>query len=424
MTAATTTEFVTCLGCGCLCDDITVVVRDNRISETINTCGLGQRWFGDGVVPTAARVDGTDRTREAALDVAAEILATGESVLVYLAPELSTAAAGEAIGIADRLRARLDGVASDTVAEGILAAQRRGRAGATLGEILNRGDLVVFWGVDPSDRYPRYASRYAVEPKGVSTPEGRKSRTVVAVDIGNRRGPADADTRLALGADGEVGALAVMRAVFLGQSADAFGVGAKATAELAERMRQARYVVVVNDGEPAPASGDSAATEGLIALVQALNGSTRAALSTLRAGGNRSGLEAITTWQTGFPFAVDFQRGYPRYRPEEHAGQLLAAGRIRTVLLAGAPAALPPAVAAGLGNAVVVAVGPRASQAPFSTRVAVDTAMAGIHEGGTAVRLDDVPLPLRPVLSGPPAAREVLRALDDRLKSRRNGGQR
>src|SRR2546430_11904566 len=44
------------------------------------------------------------------------------------------------------------------------AAQRRGRAGATLGEIRQRADVIVFWAVDPADRYPRYASRYAVEP--------------------------------------------------------------------------------------------------------------------------------------------------------------------------------------------------------------------------------------------------------------------
>jgi formylmethanofuran dehydrogenase subunit B len=61
----------------------------------------------------------------------------------------------------------------------------------------------------------------------------------------------------------------------------------------------------------------------LIALVQALNGPTRAALSLLRAGGNRSGVDAVLTSQTGYPAAVDFSRGAPRYRPYDgRASQL------------------------------------------------------------------------------------------------------
>ena len=31
---------VTCLGCGCACDDITVVVKQDRITEARNACAL------------------------------------------------------------------------------------------------------------------------------------------------------------------------------------------------------------------------------------------------------------------------------------------------------------------------------------------------------------------------------------------------
>ena len=49
---------VTCLGCGCACDDITVVVKKDRITEARNTCALGAAWFGDGTVPAEAHVNG------------------------------------------------------------------------------------------------------------------------------------------------------------------------------------------------------------------------------------------------------------------------------------------------------------------------------------------------------------------------------
>jgi formylmethanofuran dehydrogenase subunit B len=135
----------------------------------------------------------------------------------------------------------------------------------------------------------------------------------------------------------------------------------------------------------------------------------------LRGGGNRSGADAVVTWQTGFPFAVDFAPGFPTYRPHAGAAVLLAAGEIDAALVIGSPASIPEPLVRGLAGLPSVAIGPRASTATFQPAVAVDTGVAGIHEGGTAFRMDDVPLPLRPPLAGPPTAAGALRSLRERL---------
>ncbi len=400
---------VTCLGCGCACDDIGVTVRDQRIVALEHACPLGERWFGDGVVPARAVVRGAAASIENAVTRAAELLRGGAPALVYLAPDLSTEAQREAIALADRLRARLDSVSSDTVAAGILAGQRRGRATATLGEIRNRADLLVFWATDPSTRYPRYLSRYALDPVGTHVPEGRAGRTVIAVDVGGNRGPADAEARVVLAPEEEVAALGIMRATVLGRKLGGLSRGLTAAAALAERMSRARYVVVVHDAEPAPGAADPEQANGLVGLAQALNGPTRCALSSLRGGGNRSGADVAMTWQTGYPFAVDFSPGHPRYRPEESAAML--GGRVAVGLIAGAVSAVPDAVMRALDRVPLVVIGPRATEAPRAVDVAIDTAVAGIHESGIAYRMDDIPLPLTGFLPGPPAAAGVLRAV-------------
>ena len=411
-----TVEHVTCLGCGCACDDITVVVTDGRIAEARNACAIGGAWFGDGTVPEEARVRGVRVSVDQAIAEAASILGGAKRPLVYIAADVSCETQREAAGVADRLRAMLDSIAA-TAAAGIVAAQRRGRAGATLGEIRQRADMIVFWGVDPTERYPRYASRYAVEPRGLQAPDGRKSRTVIAVDVGAGRGPGDADARVAIAPADEVDALGVMRATVEARVAsddDRFG----AAADLARRLMGARYVAIVADTEPGAAPADPDRAEALVALAQALNGPTRCALSALRGGGNRSGADAVLTWQAGFPFAVDFAWGYPRYRPHAGAAALLAAGEVDAALVIGAPATVPEEVVRGLAKVPAVAIGPRASTAAFGPAVVLDTGVAGIHEGGTAFRMDDVPLPLRPPLGGrrgPPAAAVLLRALRERL---------
>src|SRR5207244_4031438 len=139
---------VTCLGCGCACDDITVAVKRGRIAEARNACALGAAWFGDGTIPAETRVNGRTASLEQALTEAARLLTGAKHPLVFLAGDVSCETQREAVAIADRLHAAIDSLAA-TAATAVLAAQRRGRAGATLGEIRQRADLVVFWAVDP-----------------------------------------------------------------------------------------------------------------------------------------------------------------------------------------------------------------------------------------------------------------------------------
>ncbi|MDX2192112.1 MAG: hypothetical protein NW201_02080 [Gemmatimonadales bacterium] len=408
----TTHQAVTCLGCGCACDDIAVTTADGAITRIDRACALGRAWFEGASVPAACTVAGVAAGPEPALQAAARALLAAEGdLLVVLGPDLSTEAVRWALHAADRLRATVDTATSSAAGEGILAAQRRGRAGATLGEIRNRGDVVVFWGVDPAQRYPRYGERYAPGPPGVHVPEGRASRTVVSVTVGDDAGPEDADVHLGVAPADEVDVLAAMRAVVQGRAVDDLAEPLAGAAALAQRLMKASYAVLVHDGEPQAAARSPRRTEALITLVQALNTPTRAALSTLRAGGNANGAEAALTWQTGYPFAVDFADGHPRYAPGARGLDALAAGRFRAALVCGEWRGLAEPARAALAAIPTVLVGPAASTAPFPVAVAIDTGRAGIHEGGTAYRLDDVPLPLRPVLPHPRAADGVLASL-------------
>ena len=408
---------VTCLGCGCACDDIHLTVRDNRIVEARNACELGAAWFDGGRVPWRVLAGGREAPMSEAIEAVAAMLTRASRPVVYLAPELTCEAQRAGVALADRLRAGVDSVTSATAIDSLLAAQERGRAAATLGEIRNRADLLVWWGVDPRLRYPRYASRYAPEPAGVHVPDGRRSRTVVAVDVGDARGPQDADHRFALSAHAEIDMLTALRAAVVdGQSG---GVAlAQAAGSLAALFRAARYAVIVADVEPAgEVRRGIDRTGALIEVAQAFNGPTRCALSLLRAGGNRSGADAVLTWQTGYPAAVDFARGYPRYRP--HDGGLdarLSRHEVDAVLVLGAAALVPERVTRMLAGVSVAAIGPRVSESAFARAVAaIDTGVAGIHEGGMALRMDDVPLPLRPSLDAPIDTLSIARALSERI---------
>jgi formylmethanofuran dehydrogenase subunit B len=412
-------ENAVCLGCGCACDDIGVVVEGGRIVEARNACPLGLRWFGDGSLPGAV-LGGRSNAIEDVVGEIADVLRSARAPLVYLAPDLTSEAQRAAVAIADQLHAFVDGVTSATASEGILAAQRRGRAGATLGEIRNRADVLVFWAVDPALSYPRFQSRYAPNPAGVHVPNGRADRTVIAVDVGSQRGPDDADMRIQMTADEESLFFASLRGYLAGRTLGGASIVARVT-ELAGRLNRARYAVIVTDAELAPerAAVPAMRADSLIALTQSLNATTRGSLCALRAGGNRNGADTVLTWQTGFPMAVDFSRGAPRYTPEDATLSRLARGAIDAVLLVGATNALPDAVASALQGVRTIAIGPRASESAVNASIRIDTGVASIHESGIAFRTDDIPVPLRAVLPTPRDTASLLKALGVALATRR-----
>jgi formylmethanofuran dehydrogenase subunit B len=424
MTTQRRVEHVTCLGCGCGCDDITVSVSEGRIVDVTPMCPIGRAWLGDGLVPSEVLRAGQPASMDEALTEAATVLVGArERCLVYLGPDLSTQAQRVALAIADVIRATVDSATSGTAASGLVAAQCRGRATATLGEIRNRGDVLLFWGVNPAERYPRYLSRYALEPAGTHVPQGRAGRFVISVSVGADKGLPGADLSLELEPKEEITALSLMRSSVQGRGVPRLPSRFAPAVEAAGRLARARYAILVHDAEPSAEQRDPLRVEALIALAQALNGPTRAALSSLRAGGNRSGAEAVLTWQAGYPFAVDYSRGYPRYTPGERGLDRLPRGAFRAVLVVGSPV-LDGLAGPALSEASTIVIGPRASQAQFRTRVAVDTGVAGIHEAGTGYRMDEVPLALRAPLPNQRSAPETLRALMDAVLTKigRSGG--
>jgi formylmethanofuran dehydrogenase subunit B len=422
MSAPHRVDNVTCLGCGCSCDDVSVRVEDNRIVGVDPACPTGRAWFGDGQVPSGILSNGQAVSLEQALtELVDTLVAASGHCLVYLGSDLTIEAQRAAVTLADLLKATVDSETSDTAAHGLTVAQRRGRAGATLGEIRNRGDVFLFWGVDPNQRYPRFLARYSLEPAGTQVPEGRAGRLVMSVSIGADRSLAPADFTLALAPDQEIVVLSLIRAAVLGNRVGSDSAVGSSALQIAERLSRGRYTVLVHDAEPTSLQRNPLRVEALIALAQALNGPTRAALVSLRAGGNQVGAESMLTWQTGYPFAVDYALGYPEYRPDQRATSRLPAGRYRAALIVGrlSPENGRPQAFSELRPAMI---GPRATEAPFPTSLAIDTGVAGIHDGGTAYRMDEVPLTLRPSVEGPRSAVDVLQALAAAIHRRLRAG--
>ena len=421
-------ENATCTFCGCVCDDMALTVEGGRITKAKNACVLGKAWFldhqPDGSRPEAL-VGGAPASTGEGIEAAARILARARYPVVYGLSDTTAEAQRVAVEIADVIGACLDTTTSVCHGPSGIAFQAVGEPTCTLGEIKNRADMVIFWGGNPAESHPRHFTKYSVTPKGMHLPNGRKDRYIVLVDV--RRTPsaraADLFLQVKPGKDFEV--LWALRALVKGVAVDAgieaeTGVSLATLQGLVERMKRARFGVFLFGMGLSMTRGKHYNAAALLALARDLNRFTRFLAKPMRGHGNVTGADNVVSWSTGYPFAVNFARGYPRFNPGEFTTvDLLARGEADAALIISAdPAANFPQVAIEhLKRIPTVVLDPFLSETARIARVAITTAVYGINVPGTVYRMDDVPIRLRPALpSRYPSDEEVLRRIVRRVR--------
>ena len=430
-----TVEDAICTYCTCMCDDIALAVEDNRIVAAENACALGRQWFlraRDEASPPYL-VDGRESTAEEAYERAAQILTDARSPLVYGLVETTSEAQRVAVAIADWLGATLDTGTSMGHAPSVLALQRVGKSTCSLGEIANRSTLIVFWGTNCYETHPRLFSKYTAMAEGLYVPRGRADRTCVAIDVRPTKTSDAADIFLQIKADADFEALWTLRALLRGISLDAddvanqTGVALAAWTDLADRMKVARYGAILIGMGLMRSRGRHLNCEAALLLTRELNAFTRFVLRSVRARGNVTGGDKLVGWRTGYPYAVNLARGYPRYNPGEYTAQeVLARGEADAALIVAANPLenFSQAACRSLQSIPYVYVGSPEHEVARHAAVSFATATYGIHSAGTVYRMDDVPLRLRPALVSRYASEfEVLSEIERRVVERMESGR-
>ena len=141
--------------------------------------------------------------------------------------------------------------------------------------------------------------------------------------------------------------------------------------------------------------------EAGISLVRDLNQYTKFMIMPMRGHYNVTGANVVSTWQTGYPFAVDMARGYPRYNPgETSVVDILSRGESDAALVvASDPVAhFPKKAVKSLVESPLIVIDPEMNATSLMADVVFPCAIAGVEVEGTAYRMDRVPLPLKKVV--------------------------
>lgn len=403
---------IVCPVCGASCDDIQVELSGDRISVK-NACKMGNAKFQEIVSShrirqPLLREKGAAVVRpaqwEEAIDRTAEILAAAKRPLIFMGSETSCEAMEVGLHLAEYLGAAID--SNSTVCHGptAMGIQEAGRVGATAGQSKSRADLTVYWGTNPLESMPRHMSRYAVYPRGYWTQRGRFDRTVITVDPRKSITAENSDLHIQLRPNTDYELLSALLTLLHGKRPhhsveEVTGVSISQMEEMLELMKGCKFGSIYVGLGIVSSYGKHRNAEAAFNLVKELNAHTKFVIGALRGHCNVAGFNQIASYLYGFPFGLDFSRGYPRYNPGEYtAVDLLRERDVDAALIVSADLVshFPAACAEYLSEIPVACI----DIAPCPTTMISDVVLPGVIDAmecdGTFYRLDDVPIYFQP----------------------------
>jgi formylmethanofuran dehydrogenase subunit B len=450
---------VTCPVCGSLCDDVELTIEDEKIVKVKNGCAMCESKFlgynsEHRVLKPLIRKNGkfVKVSLKEAISETAEILAEATYPILYGWSSTSCEATRVGMELAEQVGGTIDNTSVVCHGPSVLSIQEVGIPSCTLGQIRHRADLIIYWGCDPWSAHPRHIERYTAfsdgrfeksEWKGyfskvkallikkkiesairrvflkekLSTPSQvrkeppqtifREGRKIIVVDVRRTKSAEMADCFIQVEPNKDYELLQAFRALIRDQEIDVntvAGVPVEYLEEIADLMIRCEFGALFFGVGLTMSTGKLRNIDAALSLIRDLNMRTKFVIMPMRGHFNVTGANIVSTWQTGYPYAVDFSMGYPRYNPGETSvvDILLRRESDAALIVASDPVAnFPRNAVEHLVKNPLIFIGPHMDATAQMADVVLPSAFVGIEASGTAYRMDNVPLPLKKVVEPP-----------------------
>jgi formylmethanofuran dehydrogenase subunit B len=448
---------VTCPVCGSFCDDIEVTVKNNAIVKTKNACAMGEAKFLNYYLhrqtKPLARKNGklVETSLDEAVHKSAKILADSNYPILYGWSNTSCEAIHVGVELAEEVGGVIDNTSTVCHGPSILSIQDVGMVSSTLGQLRHRADLIFYWGSNPWSAHPRHIDRYTAFSEGrfqksewkgylsrmssisivkrlqrvakmvlmreapseakreTSLPHSlfQQKRKMIVVDVRKTRSAEIADYFLQVQPNKDYELLQALRMLIRDEELDVdevAGVPVETLEEMVDILLGCELGVLFFGVGLTMSEGKLRNIDAALSLVRDLNQRTKFLIMPMRGHFNVTGANVVFTWQTGYPYAIDFSHGYPRYNPgETSVVDILSREESDAgLVVASDPVAHFPKVAAqNLVKNPLIVIDPEPTPTSMMADVVIPSAFVGIEVEGTAYRMDYVPLPLKKVVEPP-----------------------
>jgi formylmethanofuran dehydrogenase subunit B len=377
---------VTCTGCALLCDDIEVIVENNRIKETTNACRRGAAKIKGCINRLAPSIAQKPADIESSVRKAAEILRNAKSPMLFGWSNSTCEAQLTGIQLAKKMGAIIDDTSS--FCQGILiekVLQKKFRT-CMLEDIRNKADVLIYWGSDAQDSEPRHLSRFSYFPRGELRQRGyEEDRVAIAIDVRESNTAKICKGhfyRIPLKGDRDF-ILALMDAL----SGKVPSFDSKKMLELASILKKAEFgAIFAGIGLTYSIKDDF---DILIALADML---PNFHIMPMVGHYNMRGFNEVLFKETGFVNRVKFDgRGTTLVHDDRYS--IVEAFRNKStdaLLVIGSDplSSLPRSVISHLANIPVICIDPCATLTSKIASVTIPCAVSGVESGGSAVRMD------------------------------------
>jgi formylmethanofuran dehydrogenase subunit B len=425
-------ENCTCAFCGCNCDDLDYLIKNGHVVGVRHACRLGASKIMEDMdqrllVPMIRGEDGelAETDWDSALDKAAELIAGAVRPIFYGWSETSIETMHHGLELGELVGAVLDNQATICHGPSLQAVQNAGYPISTLGEVKNRADMCLYTGSNAMNSHPRHMARYTTFPRGYFRPRGRFDRTVVTLDPKYSDTAKMSDIWVGFEQNGDYEFYNAIRAVLKGkklQKEFISGIPKEDVEELAEAMKNVQFGALFFGLGLTHTLSKQRNIDIAIQMVADLNSYTKWILMPMRGHFNVNGFNIFMAFETGFPYGVDFARGYQRYmNGETNTIDLLTRKEcdVFMVIAADPGAHYPGGAVKHLAEIPVIQVDIHWGPSTEIADVVLPGSFVGVEVGGTSYRMDGVPIWMKKAIDKPETCRDdewIIKEILERVK--------
>lgn len=423
-------EEMVCTGCSLLCDDV-AASEEGGVVSSLGFCRLGhvhlesaaEHAEASGVVREGKKLN-TVSVNDA-ITKAADMLVSGERVLLYGWSHSTDETVEEGLDLATTLGGFFDSNASMAMAQSLSHEIHSMKLGIDLEYVRNNGEFVIYWGSDPTESSHRHPSRFAVLPRGEKIPEGIESRTIGVVDIRETETMKMANHRIIIPSGSDAELLNAISAEVSGDSSITGPVAGVAPTELLGLVRglQKSDCTVIFYGTGIMNSKHFGSNlDSLSGLVKALRRSGKEAYALpMSHDSNIMGAIKTSNDATGSPATFDYASGSPGASSNSTALQKLVAGEFDSSLVVGCDslAEMPGPAARALASTNLVYVGRPGGLTERKAAVSIFTTEDILTGAGTMHRSDFVEVGMKSLgtrIKGPLTQLEALKKIHEKVR--------
>jgi len=416
-------ESVICPSCGCLCDDIDVLVADNKVKSIRNICqwGINKFFFtkkftsnvkrGRVERPMVRENNLVETDYETAVSRAVDILKRSRKPLVYGLTNSGYDAQNVALDIARVLKGWFEPRKAVLLSPYYSAMKNSGFYIAPLDEVRNSADVIVYWGCNPVHSTPKHLARYSLYPRGRCTEKGNLDRVVFTVDVAENELVRMSRKYLLVEPGTDFIAMETMIKLLRNEKVEDYEGDIAAIQDIVQYMARSAYGAIFF-GLGLSRNGNAVRNvETLMALVKELNRKTRFVIIPLYDDFNTNGAMQLLLRELGSPVPADFSCDHPA----DHGMPTLLENlhEIDAALVVGEDPfwSMPLEQSDLLKKIPIILIDPFWTRTTNKCQVVFPTAITGVEAEGIAYRMDGLPLKLRKVLETDYPSDEVI--LDD-----------